>query len=86
MNLDVNVVLDRDHQFVKGLKPDNFLVVEDGVEQQVQTVRVTKAPITAVLLLEFAAELLRFHPRHAERIGYILPLAAARRLRRGGDV
>ena len=55
VNLDVNVLLDRDHQFVKGLKADNFLVVEDGVEQQVQTVRVTKTPITAVLLLEFAA-------------------------------
>lgn len=55
VNLDVNVLLDKDHQFVKGLKPDNFLVVEDGVEQQVQTVRTTKTPITAVLLLEFAA-------------------------------
>ena len=55
VNLDVNVLLDKNHQFVKGLKADNFLVVEDGKEQQVQTVRVTKTPITAVLLLEFAA-------------------------------
>jgi VWFA-related protein len=55
VNLDVNVVLDRTHDFVPGLKAENFLVVEDGVEQQVQTVRVIKTPITAVMLLEFAA-------------------------------
>jgi VWFA-related protein len=55
VNLDVGVLLDKTHQFVPGLKPDNFLVVEDGVEQQVQSVRLAKAPITAVMLLEFAA-------------------------------
>ena len=55
VNMDVNVLLDKTHQFVPGLKPENFLVVEDGVEQQVQTVRVTKTPITAVMLLEFAS-------------------------------
>ncbi len=55
VNLDVGVLLDKTHQFVPGLKPDNFLVVEDGVEQQVQTVRLAKTPITAVMLLEFAA-------------------------------
>jgi VWFA-related protein len=55
VNLDVNVLLDKTHQFVPGLKPENFLVVEDGVEQEVQSLRVTKTPITAVLLLEFAA-------------------------------
>ena len=55
VNLDVNVLLDKNHQFVPGLKPENFLVVEDGTEQQVQSLRVTKTPITAVLLLEFAS-------------------------------
>jgi VWFA-related protein len=55
VNLDVNVLLDKTRQFVPGLKPENFLVVEDGVEQEVQSLRVTKTPITAVLLLEFAA-------------------------------
>ena len=55
VNLNVNVVLDKTHQFVPGLKPANFLVLEDGVEQDVQTVRITQTPITAVLLLEFAA-------------------------------
>ena len=55
VNLDVNVVLDKNHQFVPGLKAENFLVVEDGVEQQVSSLRTVKTPITAVLLLEFAA-------------------------------
>jgi VWFA-related protein len=55
VNLDVNVLLDRNHQFVPGLKPGNFLVVEDGVEQEVSSLRVTKTPITAVMLLEFAS-------------------------------
>ncbi len=55
VNLDVGVLLDKTHQFVPGLKADNFLVVEDGVEQKVQTVRLAKTPITAVMLLEFAA-------------------------------
>ncbi len=55
VNLDVGVLLDKTHQFVPGLKADNFVVVEDGVEQQVQTVHMAKTPITAVMLLEFAA-------------------------------
>ena len=55
VNLDVNVLLDKTHQFVPGLKPENFLVVEDGVEQSVTSVRLVKKPITAVLLLEFAS-------------------------------
>jgi VWFA-related protein len=55
VNLDVNVLLDKTHQFVPGLKADNFLVTEDGVEQRVTSLRVTKTPITAVMLLEFAA-------------------------------
>ena len=55
VSLDVNVILDKTHQFVPGLKPANFLVLEDGVEQEVQSVRMTQTPITAVMLLEFAA-------------------------------
>lgn len=55
VNMDVSVLLDKTHEFVPNLKPANFLVVEDGVQQQVQSVRLTKTPITAVLLLEFAA-------------------------------
>jgi VWFA-related protein len=55
VSLNVNVILDKTHQFVPGLKPSNFLVLEDGVEQEVQTVRMTQTPITAVMLLEFAS-------------------------------
>jgi VWFA-related protein len=49
------VLLDKTHAFVPGLKADQFLVVEDGVEQRVQSIRVAQTPITAVLLLEFAS-------------------------------
>ena len=55
VSLDVNVILDKTHQFVPGLKPNNFLVLEDGVEQEVSNVRITQTPITAVMLLEFAS-------------------------------
>ncbi|HKO17813.1 MAG TPA: hypothetical protein VJU82_02900, partial [Acidobacteriaceae bacterium] len=55
VTLDVNVILDKNHQFVPGLKAQNFLVLEDGVEQKVDTVRIAQTPITAVMLLEFAA-------------------------------
>jgi hypothetical protein len=55
VNIDANVILDKTHQFVPGLKPSNFLVLEDGVPQTLTSVRVAQTPITAVLLLEFAA-------------------------------
>jgi len=55
VNLNVNVILDKTHQFVPGLKAGDFLVLEDGVEQKVQTVRIAQTPITAVMLLEFAS-------------------------------
>jgi len=55
VNLDVNVVLDKTHQFVPGLKAPNFLVLEDGVPQTITSVRMSQTPITAVMLLEFAA-------------------------------
>jgi VWFA-related protein len=55
VNIDANVILDKTHQFVPGLKPNNFLVLEDGVPQTITSVRVAQTPITAVMLLEFAA-------------------------------
>ena len=55
VHLDVSVILDKNHQFVPGLKANNFLVLEDGVEQKVETLRMTQTPITAVMLLEFAS-------------------------------
>lgn len=55
VNLNVNVILDKTHQFVPGLKAGNFLVLEDGVPQTITSVRMAQTPITAVMLLEFAA-------------------------------
>src|SRR5271157_2469839 len=39
---------------------DHFKIWEDGVPQQIQSVTVSKAPITAVLLVEFAATNYKF--------------------------
>ena len=55
VNVDVSVQLDKTRQFIPGLKAGNFRVLEDGVPQRITEVRQTTAPITAVMLLEFAA-------------------------------
>ncbi len=54
VNVDV-LVTTKDGQFVPGLKTENFRVLEDGVPQQVSHFNVSQAPITAVLLVEFAS-------------------------------
>src|ERR1700721_3040335 len=54
VNVDV-MVTTKDGQFVPGLHQENFRVLEDGVPQQVRNFNVSKAPITAVLLVEFAS-------------------------------
>jgi VWFA-related protein len=54
VNVDV-LVTTKDGQFVPGLGQANFRVVEDGVPQQVTNFAVSKAPITAVMLVEFAS-------------------------------
>jgi len=54
VNVDV-LVTTKDGQFIPGLKQGNFRVVEDGVPQQVTHFNVSQAPITAVLLVEFAS-------------------------------
>ena len=55
VTVDVGVLLEKTHQFVPGLKPQNFKVYEDGVEQKVIGFKRVEAPITALLLCEFAA-------------------------------
>lgn len=55
VTVDVGVLLEKTHQFVPGLKPTNFRVYEDGVEQKVEGFRRVEAPITALMLCEFAA-------------------------------
>lgn len=54
VNVDV-LVTTKDGQFVPGLKKENFRVAEDGVPQTVSKFAVSEAPITAVLLVEFAS-------------------------------
>lgn len=54
VNVDVSVVT-KDGQFIPGLKRDNFRIYEDGVPQKVSDFSQSEKPITAVLLVEFAA-------------------------------
>lgn len=53
VTLDVGV-LAKDGMFIPGLKPENFRVLEDGVPQKVTGFNQIQAPITAVMLVEFA--------------------------------
>jgi VWFA-related protein len=55
VTVDVGVLLEKTHQFVPGLKPENFHVYEDGVLQKVSGFKRVEAPITALLICEFAA-------------------------------
>jgi len=55
VNVDVLVTTKDGGQFIPGLKKDNFRVMEDGVPQQIKNFQVSQAPITAVLLVEFAS-------------------------------
>jgi VWFA-related protein len=54
VNVDV-LVTTKDGQFVPGLKQANFRITEDGVPQTVSKFSVSEAPVTAVLLIEFAS-------------------------------
>jgi VWFA-related protein len=54
VNVDV-LVTTKDGQFIPGLKKENFRIAEDGVPQTVTKFNVSEAPITAVLLIEFAS-------------------------------
>lgn len=55
VTVDVGVLLQKNGQFVPGLQPGNFRVYEDGVQQKIVGFRRIDAPITALLLCEFAA-------------------------------
>ncbi|MGA8272320.1 MAG: VWA domain-containing protein [Candidatus Sulfotelmatobacter sp.] len=54
VNVDV-LVTTKSGEFVPGLKKDNFRLFEDGAAQTINTFNVSKAPITAVLLVEYAS-------------------------------
>lgn len=55
VDVDVGVLLEKTGQFVPNLKPNNFKVYENGVEQKVIGFKRVEAPITALLVCEFAA-------------------------------
>jgi VWFA-related protein len=54
VNVDV-LVTTKDGQFIPNLKKENFRISEDGVPQNLSKFTVSEAPITAVLLVEFAS-------------------------------
>ncbi len=54
VNVDV-LVTTKDGQFISSLKKDNFRIIEDGVPQPITNFTISQAPITAVLLVEFAS-------------------------------
>jgi VWFA-related protein len=49
------MVLTKDGQFISTLQKENFKIYEDGAEQKISNFNVEDAPITAVLLVEFAS-------------------------------
>jgi VWFA-related protein len=54
VNVDV-LVTTKDGQTIPGLKKENFKITEDGTPQKIASFNQTEAPITAVLLIEYAA-------------------------------
>jgi VWFA-related protein len=60
VTVDVGVLLEKTHQFVPNLKPDNFRIFEDGKEQKVIGFKRVEAPITALMICEFAATSYQF--------------------------
>ena len=54
VNVDV-MVTTKSGQFIPGLRQENFRIAEDGVPQEVKHFAISQAPITAVLLVEFAS-------------------------------
>jgi VWFA-related protein len=54
VNLDV-LVTSKDGQFIPNLKKENFRIYEDGAPQTISNFNQSSAPITAVLLVEYAS-------------------------------
>ncbi len=86
VTVDVGVLLEKTGQFVPNLKPANFKVYEDGVEQKVSGFKRIEAPITALLVCEFASTSYYFHLRHAQRCVVFCAAAAAAGLRGADDL
>jgi VWFA-related protein len=54
VNVDV-LVTTKNGEFIPGLKGENFRVLEDGVPQKITSFAQSEAPVTAVMLVEFAS-------------------------------
>ncbi len=48
------VVVDKNGNFIPGLKEENFRILEDGTPQQIQRLEAAEAPMTVALLIEFS--------------------------------
>ena len=59
VSLDV-LVTTKDGQFIPGLKKENFRVFEDGNPQAISNFNQSTAPITAVMLIEYANTNIRY--------------------------
>lgn len=55
VTVDVGVLLQKTHQFIPNLKATNFVVYEDGQPQKIIRFKRVEAPITALILAEFAS-------------------------------
>jgi VWFA-related protein len=55
VTVDVGVLLEKTHQFVPGLKLANFRIFEEGKEQKAIGFKRVEAPITALMICEFAS-------------------------------
>jgi len=55
VTVDVGVLLEKTHQFVPNLRPENFRIYEDGIQQHIEGFKRTEAPITVLMLCEYAA-------------------------------
>jgi VWFA-related protein len=55
VEVPVMVMTTKEGQFISSLKKENFRIYEDGVQQTISNFTVSEAPITALLLVEYAA-------------------------------
>ncbi len=60
VTLDVGVLNQKDGSSIPGLRKEYFRVLEDGVQQNISSFNPTQAPITAVMLVEFAKNFYQF--------------------------
>jgi VWFA-related protein len=62
------MVTTKDGQFIPNLKKQNFRVFEDGQAQKINDFKIEDAPITAVLLVEFATNYMAYQALEASYV------------------